>query len=66
MTRTLYDSPRGRAGIERTTPRGRWGEPEDVAAAVLFLASEGARFITGETLVVDGGEQLAWRVGMLR
>ena len=66
MTRTLYDSPRGRAAIERTTPRGRWGEPEDVAAAVLFLASEGARFITGETLVVDGGEQLAWRVGMLR
>ena len=66
MTRTLYDAPRSRVAIERGTPLGRWGEPDDVAAAVLFLASEGARFITGETLVVDGGERLAWRVGMLR
>lgn len=37
------------------TPMGRWGTPEDVSPAVLFLASEGARFITGQTLCVDGG-----------
>lgn len=36
-------------------PMGRWGTPEDVAAAYLFLASEEARFITGQTLCVDGG-----------
>ncbi len=66
MTRELYDDPRSRTAIERSTPRGRWGEPEDVAAAVIFLASDGARFITGETLVVDGGESLGWRVGRLR
>ena len=37
------------------TPLGRLGTPEDVAAAVVFLASPGAAFITGQTLLVDGG-----------
>jgi 3-oxoacyl-[acyl-carrier protein] reductase len=41
--------------IVRRTPVGRLGEPEDVAAAVRFLASPEARFITGHVLVVDGG-----------
>ena len=63
MTRFLYEEPSARAAIEHRIPRGRWGEPDDVAHAVLFLASEGARFITGETLVVDGGELLSWRAG---
>jgi NAD(P)-dependent dehydrogenase (short-subunit alcohol dehydrogenase family) len=40
--------------IERT-PLGRWGTPEDVAPAVLFLASAAAGFVTGHTLCVDGG-----------
>lgn len=42
------------------TPLGRWGEPEDVADAVLFLASDRASFITGQTLVVDGGLAYSW------
>lgn len=66
MTAALYDDPRARAAVARRIPRGRWGEPEDVAPAVLFLASEGARFITGETLVVDGGNVLSWRIGRRR
>jgi NAD(P)-dependent dehydrogenase (short-subunit alcohol dehydrogenase family) len=37
------------------TPMGALGRPEDIAAAVAFLASDGARFITGAALVVDGG-----------
>jgi 3-oxoacyl-[acyl-carrier protein] reductase len=37
------------------TPLGRFGEPEDVAAAVRFLCSDEAAFITGEVLLVDGG-----------
>jgi NAD(P)-dependent dehydrogenase (short-subunit alcohol dehydrogenase family) len=44
--------------LERT-PLGRWGTPEDVAPAVLFLASAAAGFITGHTLRVDGGYAVA-------
>lgn len=41
--------------IRRRTPMGQWGRPEDVAEAMVFLASDRARFITGVTLPVDGG-----------
>ena len=41
--------------IEALTPLGRWGTPDDIADVVAFLASDAARFITGETVCVDGG-----------
>ena len=41
--------------IDRTVPMGRQGLPEEMAAAVAFLASDDASNITGQTLVVDGG-----------
>ena len=41
------------------TPLARWGTPEDVAPVYLFLASPAARFITGQTLPVDGGYSVA-------
>ncbi len=44
-----------RAGVVGTTALRRLGRPEDVAAAALFLASDEAGFVTGTTLVVDGG-----------
>jgi NAD(P)-dependent dehydrogenase (short-subunit alcohol dehydrogenase family) len=42
-------------GIERQTPLRRWAQPEDVAGVVVFLASDAARFVTGETICADGG-----------
>lgn len=41
--------------IARRTPMGRWGRPEDLVGAVVFLASSASNFVTGETLIVDGG-----------
>jgi len=47
------------ASLERAVPMRRLGEPEDVAAAVAFLASERAGYITGQTLSVSGGLTMA-------
>ena len=44
--------------MERSVPLGRLGTPRDVAHAVLFLASDEAAYITGTTIVVDGGQIL--------
>ncbi|MCO7518203.1 MULTISPECIES: SDR family oxidoreductase [unclassified Pseudomonas] len=46
------------ARIAAAVPLGRLGEPADIAAAMLFLASDAARYVTGQTLVVDGGATL--------
>ncbi len=44
-----------RAGLEGTVPLGRFGQPEEVAAMALYLASDDARFVTGAEFVIDGG-----------
>jgi 3-oxoacyl-[acyl-carrier protein] reductase len=46
------------AAMERSIPMGRLGDPRDVANAVLFLASDEAAYVTGTTIVVDGGQTL--------
>ena len=53
-SRGRADSMHYNAVISRT-PFGRWGQPDDIAGPALFLASEQAQFVTGQTLVVDGG-----------
>jgi 3-oxoacyl-[acyl-carrier protein] reductase len=63
MTASLHEVEGPREAIRRGIPRGRWGEPDDVAAGVVFLASDMARFITGEVLVIDGGGSLRWTGG---
>jgi len=55
LTQALQDDPRRAAPILERTPLRRWGTPEDVAQAVVFLASPAASFITGIILPVDGG-----------
>lgn len=53
MTAVL--SEQVKEGLATKIPAGRLGDPEDVAAAVLFLVSDSANYITGQTLNVDGG-----------
>jgi 3-oxoacyl-[acyl-carrier protein] reductase len=53
LTEVIPDEAKG--AMLENTPLGRLGEPEDVAAAVRFLCSDEASFITGEVLLVDGG-----------
>ena len=53
MTRALADEQRD--VLQNQIPLGRLGSPDDVAAAVTFLASDAAQYITGETLHVNGG-----------
>jgi 3-oxoacyl-[acyl-carrier protein] reductase len=63
LNAALHTNAAAHDRIVKRIPRGRWGEPDDVAAAVVFLASDGARFITGETVVVDGGGSIYWTAG---
>jgi len=53
------DSAKVLDAMKRAVPIGRLGEPEDIGAAVAFLASDGAAFITGQTLSVSGGLTMA-------
>jgi 3-oxoacyl-[acyl-carrier protein] reductase len=46
-----------RKQVEETTPLGRIGKPGDIAPAVVFLASDDAAWITGETLYISGGSR---------
>ncbi len=54
-TAPLRADPLREPAIRSRIPAGKWGEPEDVAAAVVFLASPAARYVNGHVLVVDGG-----------
>lgn len=62
MTRDVQDNRWAYDRIRAATPLGRWGQPDDVAASILFLASDLSRFVTGQVLVVDGGQSLHLRV----
>ena len=55
LTRSSYADPERRRATIAQIPLGRLGEPEDIVGAILFLASDGSRWVTGSTVTVDGG-----------
>ncbi len=55
FARALWDTPEAEERSSRGTPLRRLGEPEDLAGAVIYLASKAGAWTTGQTLVVDGG-----------
>lgn len=55
LTRPLFEQPERNAFITERTPMGRWGQPHELAGAVIFLASSASDYVTGHTLMVDGG-----------
>ena len=63
FARALWENPKTLAGVTRATPLGRIGEPDDIAGAALFLASGAGSFVTGQTIVVDGGVTIASSIG---
>jgi 2-deoxy-D-gluconate 3-dehydrogenase len=58
MNEAEHNDPEAEAKILSAIPMGRWGRPEEIAAAAVFLCSPAATFITGETLIIDGGQTL--------
>lgn len=52
------DDPRRDAEIAASIPLGRLGQPDDVAGAVLWLCSDASAYVTGQSIVVDGGENV--------
>lgn len=55
FARALWENPKMRARVETEVPMQRLGQPDDIAAVASFLASDLARFVTGQTIVADGG-----------
>lgn len=55
LNRALLDDPAFSAFVKSRTPLGRWGQPEEIAGAAVFLASPAGSYVNGHILTVDGG-----------
>jgi len=63
FSRALWSDPSIMAGYDALTPLGRIGEANEIAGAAIFLSSQAGAFVTGHTIVVDGGATVAGVVG---
>jgi NAD(P)-dependent dehydrogenase (short-subunit alcohol dehydrogenase family) len=59
FARALWENPETLKAVTATTPLKRIGEPDEIAGAAVFLASKASSFMTGQTIVVDGGATIA-------
>lgn len=59
FARALWENPSTLKTVTATTPLGRIGEPDEIAGAAVYLASPASSFMTGQTIVVDGGTTIA-------
>lgn len=66
MSDPIYADPEVRRAREGKVPLGRLGLPDDIADAVVFLAGEGASYITGQNILVDGGVTMSVIAGLPR
>ena len=55
LTKPLHGDPAFFESVREKTPAGRWGEPEDIGWAALYLASDAASYVNGHVLTIDGG-----------
>lgn len=55
INKPLLEDPAKRAAMESKLPIGRWGDPSELGPVIVFLASEASSYVTGATLLVDGG-----------
>jgi NAD(P)-dependent dehydrogenase (short-subunit alcohol dehydrogenase family) len=58
--KALNSDPERKAKVFGRTPMGHMGQPEDIGAAALYLASDGAKYVTGVVLPVDGGNSIGF------
>lgn len=55
LTKPLAENPEFDTWLKKRTPAGRWGDPEELVGAAVFLASDASNFVNGQVIYVDGG-----------